>query len=277
MSRWFRFYGDAINDPKILKLPEATRWHWTAILCVASMNGGILPLLDDIAIQLRVTPSKATEIISTLVRAGLLDKTETGFEPHNWRCRQYKSDVSTERVKRFRSGKGNVSETTSKLPQITDTETDDRIGDAGALASAFTPGSKALASAFWKTLGFATPLSIPPEFAGVDWRAIEWERSGWTVDLIEAEARRIGPDKPLTYHEKVFATAFAKRQAPLPVVEIREAEKITVTHGKTQSEARRPGSLIAAIDRRLAALEIEGNADSSVPADHLLCLPHRPV
>lgn len=117
----------------------------------------------------------------------------------------------------------------SQLPE-------DRIVDAGA--SQFTEGSKALTAALWKAIGIESKLQVPPELAGTDWRAIEWERAGWTADLVETEARRIGPGKPLTYYEKVFATSFAKRQAPLPVVEIREAETLTVTHGrneKTQS------------------------------------------
>jgi len=112
--RWLRLYDDTINDPKILKLPEATRWHWIAMLCIASKNYGALPALDDISIQLRVTAAKATEIIAALVKAGLLDKTETGFEPHNWNGRQYKSDVSTERVKRFRNAQRNVSSAVSE-------------------------------------------------------------------------------------------------------------------------------------------------------------------
>lgn len=142
---------------------------------------------------------------------------------------------------------------------------EDRIGDASA--SAFTEGSKALASALWKALGIESPLACPLNLAGADWRAIEWEQAGWTVDLIETEARRIGPDKPLTYYEKVFATAFAKRQAPLPVVEVREAEKLTVTHGTTQ---RKSGSLIAAIDRQLAALESEASADFALSENPVL-------
>lgn len=118
--RWLRLYDDTINDPKILKLPEATRWHWVALLCIASKNDGRLPPLDDIAIQLRVSLAKATEILAALVKASLIDKTETGFKPHNWDGRQFKSDVSTDRVKRFRNGKRNVSGT----PPETDTETD---------------------------------------------------------------------------------------------------------------------------------------------------------
>lgn len=131
MSRWLRFYDDAINDPKVLKLPEATRWHWVAMLCIASKNEGALPPLDEVSIHLRVTAAKATEIIAALVKAGLLDKTETGFEPHNWSGRQFKSDVSTERVKRFRNTKRNVSSTVSETPPDTETETDtDSVANA---------------------------------------------------------------------------------------------------------------------------------------------------
>lgn len=128
----------------------------------------------------------------------------------------------------------------------------DRIGDARA--SAFTGGSKALATAFWQAAGFESPLQIPPEFAGVDWRAVKWEQAGWTVDLIDAETRRIARDKPLkplTYFEKVFATAFAKRQTPLPTVEIQQPQQITViANGKSQ-----PGNIIQAADRLNRAID----------------------
>jgi hypothetical protein len=137
------------------------------------------------------------------------------------------------------------------IPEATSKE--DRIGEVRAGASAFTEGSKALTNSLWKALGFNSPLEVPPEMAGADWRAIEWERAGWTEDLIATEIRRVGPGKPLTYYEKAFATAFAKRQAPLPVVEIRESEKLTVTaHGKPKS------AIIQAADdlcRKLASFD----------------------
>lgn len=275
--RWFRFYDDAINDPKILKLPEAMRWYWTAMLCVASKNNGLLPALDDVAIQLRVTAAKATEIIACLVKATLLDKTETGFAPHNWNGRQYKIDTAdptaASRSKRYRDRKRDDRDATvtDKRPE-SETEQIDRIGDAGASggASAFTEGSKALASALWKALGFESPLSIPTEYAGTDWRAIEWERAGWTADLVDAVARQHGR-KSLLYLEKCCATEFAKRQAPLPIVEIRSPETITVLNGKSQT---RPG--VAEIARRQAE-HFENQARGGIEGDPdaVLCLPAR--
>lgn len=148
---------------------------------------------------------------------------------------------------------------------ITDNQKEDRIGDARA--SKFTEGSKVLATAFLEALGFDTPLKVPPEFAGVDWRAIGWEQAGWTADLIDAETRK-NAGKPLTYHEKCFATAFAKRQAPLPIVEIREAEKV-VSYGRGKHNSN---SVIAEIDRRLAALQEEDGIDPEVPEGAILSI-----
>jgi hypothetical protein len=144
---------------------------------------------------------------------------------------------------------------------------EDRIGDAGA--SAFTEGSKALALSLWKALGHESSLSIPPELAGADWRAIEWERAGWTVDLIDAEARRVGPGKPLTYYEKVFATSFAKRQAPLPVVEIREAEKLTVTNDRPSGRYEKTQSL-SDVARRHAEAGISFGERPTIPSLRVL-------
>jgi hypothetical protein len=160
----------------------------------------------------------------------------------------------------------------TELPR-TDSDQIDRMPETRARGqSAFTAGSKALASAFFRALGFNGPLQIPPEFAGVDWRAVQWEQAGWTVDLIDVEARRFACDlplKPLSYFEKVFATSFAKRQAPLPIVEIRDAEKLTVTgHGKTHASGddfRKVG--FAGLAARLRHGRAEQETDRPAPED----------
>jgi hypothetical protein len=55
-----------------------------------------------------------------------------------------------------------------------------------------------------------------------------------------------------------------------------EDQPAQVANGKSQDNPR-GGSLIAAIDRRLAAIAVEGESDPQMPADHLLRIPHRPV
>jgi hypothetical protein len=281
MNHWWRAYNEAVNDPKLQLISDSLFRAWFNLMCVASANDGNLPPLKDIAFTLRMAPTKAAQVLAQLHAAGLLDKTDTGFVPHNWNGRQYKSDkvdeTAAERMARYRERKrnGRNASVTVTAPREQNTDTEDRIGDARETPSSFTEGSKALASSLWKALGFENVLQIPPEYAGVDWRALEWERAGWTADLIDAETRRIGPGKPLTYYEKVFATAFAKRQTPLPTVEIRESQKITVTrHG---TSAPKSNSLIDHIDRRLAELEAETGADLALPEDSVLCLSHGPV
>jgi hypothetical protein len=120
MSKWFRLYDDTINDPKILKLSDKLFRIWIGVLCAASKNDGKLPPTDDLALMIRIKPEKMVEALEALVNAGLVDRDGPILSPHNWNGRQYKSDVSTERVKRFRNGKRNVSET----PPDTDTDTD---------------------------------------------------------------------------------------------------------------------------------------------------------
>jgi len=57
------------------------------------------------------------------------------MEPHNWNGRQYKSDVSTDRVKRYRERKRNVSgnddETANETPpEQNRTDTDNHLSDS---------------------------------------------------------------------------------------------------------------------------------------------------
>lgn len=140
----------------------------------------------------------------------------------------------------------------------------DRMGDARAREqSAFTEGAKERADAFYNALGFADPLTIPPEFYGVLQRAMDWERSGFSIAMIEAQARKLARDrplKPLIYFEKVFATEHAKLHAPLPVVEVREAEKITVTRHETTQ-----GNILRSADQlvdRIRGFDGPGSGDA---------------
>src|SRR6185503_3577440 len=99
---WFRFYDDAVNDPKVQRLPPELFKFWVNILCVASKHQGVLPSVPDIAFSIRMAPERVEQRMVALRDAGLLDETETGTAPHNWNGRQYKSDVSNERVRRYR-------------------------------------------------------------------------------------------------------------------------------------------------------------------------------
>jgi hypothetical protein len=90
MSRWFRFYDDAINDPKLLKLSDRLHRIWIGLLCIASKSEGRLPAMEDCALILRLNHERMAEALVSLVGAGLLDRDHAGMSPHKWNERQYK-------------------------------------------------------------------------------------------------------------------------------------------------------------------------------------------
>ena len=73
MSRWFRFYEGALDDPKVQRLPPPVFKGWVNLLCLASRDKGRLPSLSDIAFALRVTEHEADTLIQALLTAGLID------------------------------------------------------------------------------------------------------------------------------------------------------------------------------------------------------------
>jgi len=121
-GRWWRAYGRARHDPKILKLSDKHFRWWFNLVCVASDNDGLLPPHADLAVEFRVAPKVMTEALDALVAAGLFDHDDRGIRPHNWNGLQYKHDVSTERVKRFRQRHETVSETPSESETEAETE-----------------------------------------------------------------------------------------------------------------------------------------------------------
>lgn len=147
MSQWFRFYADALDNPKVQRLPPDLFKHWVNILCLAAKNDvtlhETLPCNDDMAFALRISPQDAEKVVRELVRRGLIDETQDGLVPHNWVEKQYKSDTSAERVKRHRERKRNASNVTGNVtvtPPDTESDTDTEVEErANALLSPDKP------------------------------------------------------------------------------------------------------------------------------------------
>lgn len=117
MAQWFRMYAEVLDDPKAQRLDPALFKGWVNILCLAAKKDGALPAISDIAFALRTSEAEAADLLGKLTDAGLLDETETGAAPHNWNGRQFKSDVSTDRVKRFRKRHVSEKETVAETHQ----------------------------------------------------------------------------------------------------------------------------------------------------------------
>ena len=106
--RWLRLYNEALDDPKVQRLPDALFRTWINLLCLTSQHDhdlGTLPCVDDIAFRLRMSVQDAELSLSELIARGLLDDTAGVLSPHGWRERQPASDDVTARVNLHRERK----------------------------------------------------------------------------------------------------------------------------------------------------------------------------
>lgn len=129
MMKWFRMYASVLNDPKVQRLPASDFKGWVNLLCLAAEHDGGLPCATDIAFSLRMEEDAADRLIAAMLSAGLLEPAFGGYRPHNWDGRQFQSDTSTERVRRFRAKHsetdGNSDETfQQRSSNALDTESD---------------------------------------------------------------------------------------------------------------------------------------------------------
>lgn len=113
-NQWFRFYNEVLNDQKVQGLPANIFKIWVNALCLASSNdksNGELGTLESVSFALRETKEAVSEAFQALIKLGIVETDNETFHISKWNKRQYKSDISTERVKRFRKRSETVSET----------------------------------------------------------------------------------------------------------------------------------------------------------------------
>ena len=123
--KWFRFYSEALHDPKVRRLPGGLFKDWVLILCIANEGKprGVLPSVADIAYHFSRSPAKAETLLADLQGRGLLDDVDGNLAPHNWDQRQFLSDDVAARVRKHRNGvTGNVTKPLRVTPPDTETE-----------------------------------------------------------------------------------------------------------------------------------------------------------
>jgi hypothetical protein len=128
---WFRLYSEFAGDPLIQSLAFEDQRHFVVLLCLKC--DGVLdrPMQGTtreriICRGLGLDPMTASEAKRRLMEVGLIDK---NWQPSAWDKRQFVSDVSTERTRKYRKNKkaGNVTEASplrSGNAPDTDTDTD---------------------------------------------------------------------------------------------------------------------------------------------------------
>ena len=129
--QWFRLYNDIVDNHKIRMLAFEDRWHFIAIMACHSqeLGGGDEFFVRSLAIKLGVQVRELEEIQRRLMDVNLID---ANWIPIGWDDRQFLSDNSHARVKKYRE-KQRLSKSVTKVKrdcnvsvtvQETDTESD---------------------------------------------------------------------------------------------------------------------------------------------------------
>lgn len=124
---WFRLYHEFISDPVIRLLAFEDQRHYVFVLCMKARGdldkAYTTPELREraIAAQLGLTLQFADEAKRRLVDIGLVDDQ---WQPHGWDKRQFRSDSSAERMRRYRERKATPSPLRHRYVLDTDTDTE---------------------------------------------------------------------------------------------------------------------------------------------------------
>jgi len=108
---WFRLYSEIVDNIKIRMIDPQYRWYFVAIMackCQNIVKGDADHVERVLMIKLGIDQQTLHEIRDTLLAADLIDETYT---PIGWSERQYKSDHSTQRSRKFYAKKKEESQT----------------------------------------------------------------------------------------------------------------------------------------------------------------------
>ena len=149
---WFRMYHEFLDDPKVQKLTHAEQRHFIMLMCARCRNGNETLHDEDAAFMLRIPIDEFLTVKQKFVSCNILCN---GNHPKNWDKRQYASDSSTQRVRKFRNEKKrsrNVSETSPDTDTDTDTDTEKKRNKNERVV--FSPPSPDEVSQYSQSIGY---------------------------------------------------------------------------------------------------------------------------
>jgi hypothetical protein len=223
---WLRLYTEFASDPKIQILAFEDQRHYVMLLCLK--GNGVLDASSVneiyrerlIAKALGLDPVTSADAKRRLLDGGLID---SNWQPSKWDSRQFQSDSSAERVRRFRSkSKGNVTETLLKrrsnaidsdAESDTDTDTDKKKIRGGEARAKRSPTATRLPDDFNlspERAAYAMKQGIDPQRTFEDfrdyWKASsgqkarkhDWEATWqmWCRNQYSKSAKNSLPTKP---------------------------------------------------------------------------------
>jgi hypothetical protein len=264
---WFKFYpSDWAGDRKLHMCSIAARGLWADLLCVmheAEPYGHLITdchpvTMRQIASLAGITPPECGKLMAELESAGVYSRTE---DKTIFSRRMVRDKAKSEKAKGWGKEGGNPDLRTADKgrvnpplkdtdkPQSPEARFDD--GETRARGGSISPEAFEIAGALERACGFDLPEQIPPGWCGAAMWIQKCLNDGWIgavmIETTKAVAMRKkgGFIEGFKYLEKPLAQAMAEHKAPLPQVEIRQPEKLTViANGKSQG-----GNIIQAADR----------------------------
>ena len=138
-SLWLRLYTEIKRDRKLRRLPLAQRWLYVCVLCIAKespvpgwllLGENMLVTYEDLADEAAISVEEAKAGMQTFIDQQMIEEVEGRWRVRTWDTRQYESDNSTERWRKWKENKDqrlpNVgANVTPTLPEAeADTDTD---------------------------------------------------------------------------------------------------------------------------------------------------------
>lgn len=188
---WFRLYVELLDDPKVGALPDDVFRTYIHLMCLVASRTqprnsretsekhgrlfedyGRIPDGKQVCFSLRIRKQKWQRHRNLLIEQGLIDRLQTpdgeALAIHGWERRQYLSDSSSERVRRFRNVTGNVSCNAHETAPDTDTEYTPLtpLAGGGCDTPDFAPDFDAL-NLSWPRNRRATPDQIARALVGL--------------------------------------------------------------------------------------------------------------
>jgi hypothetical protein len=132
---WFRFYVEAMRDPKLRMLAPAHRWLFVTVLGCArqSPQPGILLVTDSVPMTAELIADEAAlpvretkKGLKALADLNLIEWDNDAWVVTKWKERQFESDETTNRTRKHRSNNGrrNVPSPNDVAPPETETDSE---------------------------------------------------------------------------------------------------------------------------------------------------------
>jgi len=168
---WFRMYAEFAKDPVVQILAFEDQRHFVMLLCLKCSGALDKPLPPElrermIASGLGLSMTSTADVKMRLREVGLIDES---WQPVAWEKRQFQSDSSTPRVKRYRERQRNVSVTDQIQIQKQNTEAEVRGESEGRSRAARAPTATRLPDGFAMTedmASYAAAQGIPVSETG---------------------------------------------------------------------------------------------------------------